>query len=65
MLLSPRVVRGSLPRRLASMVLSVSVATISLGAAAPVHAEGTIRIAEQFGIVYLLLDVARDQKFVE
>jgi NitT/TauT family transport system substrate-binding protein len=65
MLLSPDVVRRLLPRRLASVLLSASVATLSLGAAAPVYAEGTIRIAEQFGIVYLLLDVARDQKFVE
>ncbi|WP_347558110.1 ABC transporter substrate-binding protein [Robbsia sp. KACC 23696] len=29
------------------------------------NAEGTIRIAQQFGIVYLLLDVARDQGFIE
>jgi NitT/TauT family transport system substrate-binding protein len=63
--LSLDLVRRSLPRRLASMVLSASVTTIFLGAAAPAQAEGTIRIAEQFGIVYLLLDVAHDQKFVE
>lgn len=30
-----------------------------------VHAEGQIRIAEQFGIVYLLLNVAQEQKLVE
>jgi NitT/TauT family transport system substrate-binding protein len=30
-----------------------------------VHAEGRLRIAEQFGIVYLLLNVAQDQKLVE
>jgi NitT/TauT family transport system substrate-binding protein len=29
------------------------------------RAEGQIRIAEQFGIVYLLLNVARDQQFIE
>lgn len=29
------------------------------------HAEGTIRIAQQFGIAYLLLDVARDKQLVE
>lgn len=29
------------------------------------HAEGKLRIAEQFGIVYLLLNVAKDQKLVE
>jgi NitT/TauT family transport system substrate-binding protein len=29
------------------------------------HAEGQIRIAEQFGIVYLLLNVAQEQKLIE
>ena len=29
------------------------------------RAEGQIRIAEQFGVVYLLLNVAQDQKFIE
>jgi hypothetical protein len=29
------------------------------------HAEGKIRIAEQFGIVYLLLNVVRDQHLIE
>lgn len=29
------------------------------------HAEGEIRVAEQFGIVYLLLNVARDQHLIE
>nr|WP_180862893.1 ABC transporter substrate-binding protein [Cupriavidus pauculus] len=29
------------------------------------HAEGKIRIAEQFGVVYLLLNVARDQQLIE
>ena len=29
------------------------------------HAEGKLRIAEQFGIVYLLLNVAQDQKLIE
>ncbi|NML17803.1 ABC transporter substrate-binding protein [Azohydromonas caseinilytica] len=33
--------------------------------AAGAHAEGQIRIADQFGIVYLLLDVAKDQKLIE
>ncbi len=31
----------------------------------PAQAEGTLRIAEQFGVVYLLLNVARDQKLIE
>ena len=29
------------------------------------HAEGQLRIAEQFGIIYLLLNVAQDQKLIE
>ncbi len=37
----------------------------SLAMAMPAHAEGRIRIAEQFGVVYLLLNVAQDQKLVE
>jgi ABC-type nitrate/sulfonate/bicarbonate transport system substrate-binding protein len=39
----------------------------SPAAAAPTvaHAEGKIRIAEQFGIVYLLLNVVRDQQLIE
>jgi NitT/TauT family transport system substrate-binding protein len=46
------------------------LATLGLGsllglAAATAQAEGQIRIADQFGIVYLLLDVAKDQKLIE
>ncbi|MDB5758057.1 MAG: transporter substrate-binding protein, partial [Burkholderia sp.] len=37
----------------------------SMVMAMPAHAEGKIRIAEQFGVVYLLLNVAQDQKLVE
>ncbi|WP_234484892.1 ABC transporter substrate-binding protein [Noviherbaspirillum pedocola] len=33
--------------------------------AAPAHAEGRIRIAEQFGIVYLLLNVTQDRQLIE
>jgi NitT/TauT family transport system substrate-binding protein len=29
------------------------------------HAEGQLRIAQQFGVVYLLLNVAQDQKLIE
>ena len=35
------------------------------GLAGAAQAEGRLRIAEQFGIVYLLLNVAQDQKLVE
>ena len=31
----------------------------------PAQAEGKIRIAEQFGVVYVLLNVARDQRLIE
>jgi NitT/TauT family transport system substrate-binding protein len=36
-----------------------------LAASAPAHAEGRLRIAQQFGVVYLLLNVAQDQKLIE
>ncbi|WP_024645765.1 ABC transporter substrate-binding protein [Pseudomonas syringae] len=54
--------------------ISRLTATIGLGAAllsatliapATAQAEGEIRIAEQFGIVYLLLNVVRDQQLIE
>src|SRR6195952_2444095 len=38
--------------------------SLTLGSLAA-HAEGQIRIAEQFGIVYLLLNVAQEQKLIE
>ena len=45
-------------------VVSATMLTTAL-AAAPAHAEGQIRVAEQFGIVYLMLNVAKDQQFIE
>lgn len=48
-------------------LLAASLAT-SLGcafAALPAHAEGQLRIAEQFGVVYLLLNVAQDLDLIE
>lgn len=36
-----------------------------MSSAATAHAEGRLRIAEQFGIVYLLLNVAKDQGLIE
>ena len=50
--------------------LSKAAATLALGAAfttaaLPARAEGTLRIAQQFGVVYLLLNVAQDQKLIE
>ena len=52
--------------RLAATVgLGVSLLAGSLVAPAVAQAEGEIRIAEQFGIVYLLLNVVRDQNLIE
>jgi len=48
-------------RRLAALSLALLAGTVSFGA----RAEGQLRIAEQFGIVYLLLNVAQDQKLIE
>jgi NitT/TauT family transport system substrate-binding protein len=48
-------------RKLAVIATSLGLLVGSLSA----HAEGRIRIAEQFGIVYLLLNVAQDQKLIE
>ncbi|MES2975304.1 MAG: ABC transporter substrate-binding protein [Pseudomonadota bacterium] len=55
-------------RRLAARTIA-TIAALGLagGLALPTaaHAEGQLRIAEQFGIVYLLLNIAQDQKLVE
>ncbi|WP_431480261.1 ABC transporter substrate-binding protein [Pseudomonas simiae] len=52
--------------RLAATVgLGVSLLAGSLVAPTAAQAEGEIRIAEQFGIVYLLLNVVRDQNLIE
>lgn len=40
-------------------------ASLLLGFVAAAHAEGTISIARQFGVVYALLNVAEDQKLIE
>ena len=45
--------------------LAATLALSTLVAAAPARAEGQLRIAEQFGVVYLLLNVAQDQKLIE
>ncbi|MDG9971777.1 ABC transporter substrate-binding protein [Achromobacter mucicolens] len=50
-------------RRLAA---GAALAAATLGAAVtPAHAEGTLRVAQQFGIAYLILDVVKDQKLIE
>lgn len=47
------------------MKLVAAAAALALGASSGAQAEGKIRIAEQFGIVYMLLNVAQDQKLIE
>ncbi len=48
-------------RKATALVAGLGLALSSLAA----HAEGQIRIAQQFGIVYLLLNVAQEQKLIE
>ena len=57
--------RKSISRLAASIGLGASLVIGSLTAPAVAQAEGKIRIAEQFGIVYLLLNVVRDQHLIE
>lgn len=52
------------PALLKSLLMGALVAGLSLSTLSA-HAEGKIRIAEQFGIVYLLLNVAQDQQLIE
>ena len=53
---------GKTPRR---RFAALGLALLGSVAAMPAMAEGTLRIAEQFGIVYLLLNVAQDQQLIE
>jgi len=48
-------------RKIAAVLAGLGLLAGSLAA----RAEGQIRIAEQFGVVYLLLNVAQDQKLIE
>jgi NitT/TauT family transport system substrate-binding protein len=45
-------------------ILAGAAAAAVLGAA-PAQAEGRIRISEQYGVTYLLLNIAQDQKLIE
>jgi NitT/TauT family transport system substrate-binding protein len=54
---------ASRARGFTTLLASVLLATALLPAAA--QAEGKLRIAEQYGVVYLLLNVAQDQKLIE
>jgi NitT/TauT family transport system substrate-binding protein len=50
---------------LGALAASILLTASLLCATAPAHAEGKLRIAEQYGVVYLLLNVAQDQKLIE
>lgn len=56
----------NIPRhKLVSLALVAVTAATAVVASLPARAEGSIRIVEQFGVVYLLLNVAQDQKLIE
>ena len=58
--------RRTLVRKAAAVFTAAGLFVAGLGLSATVHAaEGQLRIAEQFGIVYLLLNVAQEQKLIE
>ncbi|KAF1048388.1 ABC transporter substrate-binding protein [Xylophilus sp.] len=62
----PHSVRRRFVRRAAAFATAIGLFGASLGATSAAHAaEGQLRIAEQFGIVYLLLNVAQEQKLIE
>ncbi|MFC0253934.1 ABC transporter substrate-binding protein [Massilia consociata] len=48
-----------------NMKFAAAALALALGVSGTAQAEGRIRIAEQFGVVYLLLNVAQDQKLIE
>jgi NitT/TauT family transport system substrate-binding protein len=53
-------------RRITAVIVSFSLLAAGLGTSLPARAEeGRLRIAEQFGIVYLLLNVAQERKLIE
>ena len=56
-----------MPLSLKTLAASLGLSLFAASFVAPsmAHAEGEIRIAEQFGIVYLLLNVVRDQQLIE
>lgn len=55
----------TLTRRLVNSALGATALLGLLAVPLAAQAEGQIRIAEQFGVVYLLLNVAQDQKLIE
>ncbi|HWL56626.1 MAG TPA: ABC transporter substrate-binding protein [Paracoccus sp. (in: a-proteobacteria)] len=59
--------RTSHPRTLTQRPILTMTAAAALAALVPLQAaaEGKIRLAQQFGLSYLILDVVRDQKLIE
>ncbi|UXZ94499.1 ABC transporter substrate-binding protein [Pseudomonas phytophila] len=57
--------RPRLSRLATSLGLTATLLTGSFAMPTAAQAEGQLRIAEQFGIVYLLLNVVRDQNLIE
>jgi NitT/TauT family transport system substrate-binding protein len=51
--------------RISRRAAAAGLAALALSASTPTRAEGRLRIAEQFGIVYILLNVAQDQGLIE
>lgn len=51
--------------RAGALLLALALSALALLHSTQAQAEGRLRIAKQFGIVYLLLDVAQDQKLIE
>ncbi|TWI61603.1 NitT/TauT family transport system substrate-binding protein [Pseudoduganella lurida] len=45
--------------------LKIAAAALALVLASGAHAEGTIRIAQQFGMPFLILNIAQEQKLIE
>ena len=59
---------GQLRRRFLRLLSGATAGALALsflGAPSAAHAEGKLRIAQQFGIVYLLLNVAQEQQLIE
>lgn len=54
----------SFRRRIAALI-SATALLLATGLPSQAHAEGQIRIAEQFGVVYLLLNIAQDLQLIE